>query len=196
MAKPKEVKEYIDNHPEWKEELILLRGILNSYPLEESIKWGMPVFTYYGKNLVGIAAFKNHLALWFYQGAVLTENTALLQNSQEGKTKAMRQIKFKEKSEIEPEELKPYIEEALQKQKEGKKVEFENNEPEEIPDILNNEFTQSAELEEKFKNLTPGRQREYVAYIKEAKLEATKKKRLEKIIPLIKEGKGLNDRYK
>lgn len=71
MKTPKDATEYIEGHLKWKEQLHILRSLLSSYPFEESIKWGVPVYTLNNKNLIGIAAFKNHHALWFYQGALL-----------------------------------------------------------------------------------------------------------------------------
>lgn len=34
----------------------------------EDIKWGMPAFIYNDKILCGLAAFKAHCALWFWEG--------------------------------------------------------------------------------------------------------------------------------
>ena len=87
----KSVDEYIETHNSWEKELQALRSVLQNTELEECIKWGTPVYTLNGKNVVGMAAFKNHCALWFFNGALLKENTALLYNAQEGKTKALRQ---------------------------------------------------------------------------------------------------------
>lgn len=47
-----------------------LRKVIHesSAGLEEAIKWGMPSFVYQGKIVCGIAGFKAHCALWFWQG--------------------------------------------------------------------------------------------------------------------------------
>ncbi|MDT0687112.1 DUF1801 domain-containing protein [Autumnicola psychrophila] len=37
------------------------------------MKWGAPVYTLEGKNVIGLAAFKNHCAMWFFNGASLKE---------------------------------------------------------------------------------------------------------------------------
>lgn len=47
-----------------------------------------------------------------------------------------------------------------------------------------------------FKKLSPYNQKEYAEYISTAKQEKTKISRLAKILPMIKKGKGLNDKYK
>lgn len=196
MKTSKEALEYIESHSKWKDQLNLLRDLLNSFPFVETIKWGIPVYTMDNKNMVGLAAFKNHLALWFYQGALLQENTQLLYNAQEEKTKGLRQIRFDENSPIEPEILKPYVEEAILLHKQGKEIQPEKKQAPEIPPLMEKEFSNKPPFRKKFYELTPGRQREYCGYIKDAKREDTKLKRLEKIIPMINKGIGLNDKYR
>ncbi len=87
-------KQYIGAHPSWEKELRKLREMILSTDVEETIKRGAPVYTVNGKNVVSIAGFRNHCSMWFYNGALLKQNTSLLENAQEGKTKALRQIKL------------------------------------------------------------------------------------------------------
>lgn len=192
----KSVKEYIENHPDWKAELENLCELLRTTELAETIKWGVPVYTFQGKNIVGTAAFKNHIALWFYQGALLKKNTDLLVNAQEGKTKALRQIRFEKGDPIHIELLRNYVLEAIQNQREGKEIKPERLQNVEIPEMLNRVLASSTDLKKAFSQLTMGRQREYCEYIASAKRETTKQTRIEKITPIILSGKGLNDRYK
>ena len=192
----KSVDEYIQIHPGWEEEITSLREMLRSTELKETIKWGGPVYTVNGKNVIGIGAFKNHCALWFFQGALLKENTALLQNAQEGKTKALRQIRFEKGDEIPANSLRKYALEAIQNQKEGKEIKPARDKEVEIPSLLETAFENDSNLKKAFFELTPGKQREYCEYISEAKREATKLSRLEKITPMIKAGQGLHDKYK
>lgn len=164
--------------------------------VEESIKWGAPVYTVNGKNVVSIAAFKNHCAIWFYNGALLKENTDLLENAQEGKTKALRQIRFERGEEIPYQDLKKYVIEAIRNQKEGKEIKPDRAKKINIPAEIAAAFSEDPAFEVSFKNLSPAKQREYIEYINQAKREATKKSRLEKIIPMIKAGSGLHDKYR
>lgn len=196
MEKPTNVEEYIFRHPKWEREIQTLRKLLNSFELSETIKWGSPVYTLDGNNVVGIAAFKKHMALWFYQGALLKENTSLLHNAQEGKTKALRQIRFEEDSDINPDILRNYIKEAVRNQREGKKVKVEAEKELVIPQELKEALRMDGNLSSAFHKLSPGKQREYSTYIEQAKKAETKKKRLEKILPIIADGKGLNDKYR
>ncbi|TBW28320.1 YdeI family protein [Gramella sp. KN1008] len=195
----KNVEEYINCHSYWEEELRQLHEMILTTELEPEIKWGAPVYTLDGKNVVGVGAFKNHSALWFFNGALLKDNTALLINAQEEKTKALRQIRFEKGEEINTSILLPYIQEAIQNQKEGKEIRPERdtgNKELAVPSQLAKAMEQDNALKEAFHSLTPGRQREYANYIAEAKMETTKLKRLEKISPLIKSRVGLHDKYR
>lgn len=195
----KNVEEYINCHSYWEEELRQLHEMILTTELQPEIKWGAPVYTLEGKNVVGIGAFKNHSALWFFNGALLKENTTLLINAQEEKTKALRQIRFERGENINTSVLLPYLNEAIQNQKEGKEFKPERdigNRELIIPPHMAQAMERDNELKESFQRLTPGRQREYANYISEAKMEATKMKRLEKVSPLIKSGVGLHDKYR
>ncbi|APS40438.1 MULTISPECIES: YdeI/OmpD-associated family protein [Salegentibacter] len=192
----KSVDQYIETHPTWEQELLSLREILQNTELEECIKWGAPVYALDGKNVVGMAAFKNHCALWFFNGALLKENTALLYNAQEDKTKALRQIRFKKEDEIKPEILQKYIAEAIQNQREGKEIKPLKNKTLVLPLDLKEALEKDEHFKNSYYQLTKGKQREYADYISEAKREVTKKSRLEKIKPMILSGVGLNDKYK
>lgn len=196
MAKITTIDEYINSHTAWAFQLKLLRKLLNSFPLTETIKWGGPVYKLEGKNLIGIGAFKNHYALWLFQGALLQNNTELLVNAQEGKTSALRQIRFDKNSIIQPEVLSKYISESIELSKQGKLIKSNMKKEIIIPSQLLDQFEKDKDLSEAFSGLSPGKQREYSEYITGAKLEGTKQKRIEKIIPMIKNGARLNDKYK
>lgn len=191
------VEQYIEKHPKWEAQLTELRQMLLSTGLEETIKWGAPAYTINGKNVVGLSGFKNHYGLWFFQGALLKENTALLVNAQEEKTKAMRQMRFEEGDELNCEVVRKYVLEAIQNQKEGKEIKADRAEKELIiPSELETAFSADNSLKTAFEKLSPGKQREYATHISEAKREATRQQRLEKITPMIQDGIGLYDKYK
>ncbi|MBT8294865.1 MAG: DUF1801 domain-containing protein [Gramella sp.] len=194
----KNAEEYISCHQYWEEELRQLHEMILTTELKSEIKWGAPVYTLEGKNVVGLGAFKNHFGIWFFNGALLKENTSLLVNAQEGKTKALRQIKFQKGDTINTSVLLPYIKEAVQNQREGKEIKPARNTEKKlaIPQVLNKAFESDPELKTKFGELTPGKQREYANHIAGAKRETTKLNRLEKITPMIKNGVGLHDKYK
>src|SRR5690554_3070023 len=109
----------------WNEELALLKTIVLKAGLEETTKWGIPVFTYNGKNVVGIVGFKSFFALWFYNGSFLEDKKQVLINASNGKTKAMRQWRFRSKEEIDEEGILAYLREAIENEKLGKRLRSE-----------------------------------------------------------------------
>jgi len=174
----------------------LLREIALSTGLDECIKWGIPVFMVDGKNVMGIGAFKSYVGIWFYQGVFLSDPKAVLINAQEGKTKALRQCRFNALDEIKPTLIKKYIKEAIQLAKEGKELKPRQKKSFPIPEELSAAFRKEKRLQKCFDQLTPGRQREYLEYVAEAKGATTRVRRVERSIPLILSGKGLHDKYK
>lgn len=194
MAKIENVDQYINAHPKWEEQLQKLRELLLSCNLTETIKWSSPVYTKDGKNLVGIAAYKNHFGLWFFHGALLQKNTKLLVNAQVGKTHAMRQLRLDETSKIDLDILKNYVEETIALHDQGKTVKLKAPKQVEIPNELKRKLKNNLELNKAFDLLTPGKQKEYFLHIIAAKMEKTKQNRIEKIIPMILAGKSLNNK--
>lgn len=192
----KSFEEYAEKHQKWKEQLQQLRKLLLSTELEETIKWEVPTYVLNNKNVVSLGAFKNHCALWFFNGALLQKNTELLVNAQKEKTKALRQIRFKENDQLQLSVLKKYVEEAIQLQKAGKEIRPRKSKPIEIPTELEKALKNDASLKSAFEKFTKGKQREFTEYLASAKREATRISRLQKCIPMIKAGIGLNDKYR
>lgn len=196
MKKHKTVESYIEAEERWQDELVRLREILLSTELEEEVKWGAPCYTYDGKNVVGLGAFKPYFALWFYQGALLTDEQGVLINAQEGKTRALRQWRFESGREIKVRPIKAYVAEAIGLVERGQEIKPQRKGALRLPEELASALAKSKAAKAAFEGLTPGKQREYAEYIAEAKREATKAKRVEKVLPMIRAGQGLNDRYR
>ncbi|MCE7042841.1 YdeI family protein [Dyadobacter sp. CY312] len=180
----------------WSEELRVVANILNKAPLEKAIKWGAQVFTYEGRNVVSYGGFKNYFTIWFYNGVFLKDPYQVLVNAQEGKTKSLRQWRFGSMAEVDENRILEYVLEAIEIEKQGLKIIPEKFAPMPLPAILEDELQRGASLRAAYKNLTPGKQKEYCIYIQEAKQENTKAKRVQKIKPMILQGLGLNDKYK
>mgnify|MGYP000297753447 CR=1 FL=1 len=66
----------------------------------------------------------------------------------------------------------------------------------EIPVVLTNALANDKNLKVNFDAFSPYKQREFIEYIASAKQEKTKVSRLEKCLPLIKDGIGLMDKYR
>jgi uncharacterized protein YdeI (YjbR/CyaY-like superfamily) len=195
MHSNKTVEEFLAKQSQWKNELIKLRQLLLETELGETIKWGIPVYTINNKNVVGIGSFKAYFGMWFFQGSFLSDPDQELVNAQDGKTKGMRQLRFTSLNDIDENLIRRYVAEAIQNQKEGKEIKVDRSKPLVIPDELKQSLAIDDELKGSFEQLKRGKQREYADYIIEAKREETKKKRIEKIIPMIRQGIGLNDKY-
>lgn len=195
MARAKTVDDYIVASKHWQGELRRLREILCGTELVEEIKWGAPCYTYNGKNVVGLGAFKSYVGLWFHQGALLQDDKKVLINAQEGKTRALRQWRMNSAQEIRPAVIRRYVNEAIRLLKEGKRIEASRNKALVVPPELKNALQNNMTVEKNFNSLTPGRQCEYAEYISEAKRADTKQNRIKKIVPMIKAGIGLRDKY-
>lgn len=195
MNKPKSVESYITDHLVWSDELSVLRELLLKTELVETVKWGMPVYTLNGKNVVGITGFKKFFGLWFYQGSFLSDPHKILRNAQEGKTKGMRHLNFTNGNEIKKRIISAYVKEAIENEKAGKRIKAVPRSTA-IPPELKAEFAKDKSLAKAFSELTKGKQKDYIEYISTAKRDKTKMTRLEKIIPMILSGIGLNDKYK
>jgi uncharacterized protein YdeI (YjbR/CyaY-like superfamily) len=172
----------------------------HSYPKRSAIcythKWGIPVYTWNNENITGLAAFKSYVGLWFSQGALLGDDLKLLVNANEKKTKAMRQMRFTSKNEINADIIEQYVFESVENFKAGLKIKPDLQKPLIIPDILSSFLRQNSVINEAWNELSLSNKREYAEFISEAKKEETQLKRLAKIKPMILERKGLNDKYK
>lgn len=196
MVTYKSADDFFKNNKLWNEELLMLREILIESGLIETIKWGAPVYTYDGKNVAGIAGFKSYFGMWFFQGALLKDKGQLLVSGNEGNTRAMRQMRIFDKKEINKKIILSYLKESIAHIDEGIAIKPEKNKPLIIPPELHSAFNKNKKLASQFNKLNLTKKREYAEYIETAKQEKTKQARLEKIIPMISEGIGLNDKYK
>src|SRR5690606_2285071 len=180
----------------WKEELARLKAIIASTGLTETKKWGIPVFTYNGKNLIGIAGFKSHFALWFYNGSFLRDEKKVLINASEGKTKALRQWRFHAMEEIDELGIIAYIQEAIENENQGKKLIPQQKEQLPIPPQLQAVFEDDEALAENFFVLSPPKQQDYLEHIHAAKQEKPTLSRLQTMRPALMQDRGRHDKYK
>ena len=196
MKKVTSVEEYIENNSHYGEALKILRELILSTELEETIKWNSPVYALNGKNVLSFGAFKHHFGIWFFNGVFLKDEHNLLEQAQE-KTKGLRNMKMTSIDQLNKPVVLAYIKEAIENQKLGKEIKPEaKGKTVDIPEGLNAALKKDKVLMDSFKALTPFKQREYCEYIDTAKRAETKQTRLEKIIPMIEKGIGLNDKYR
>lgn len=180
---------------QWENELEQLHAIIRKTPLVKTTKWGGPVYTYNNKNVVGIGGFKFYFGIWFYNGVFLKDEKKLLINANEENTKSLRQMRFNSVNEIDEKLILAYIKEAIEVEEKGLVIPKEKKETI-IPELLQNELDRNSELNDKFNTFSPYKQREFIEYIITAKQEKTQISRLQKVILMILEGRGLNDKYR
>ena len=192
-ANPK-VDFYFRKSQKWREELEKLRTIVLDCPLTEELKWGVPCYTFQNSNIVLMHEFKEYCALLFIKGALLKDANGILIQQTEN-VQSARQIRFTNVREIVAMEtiLKAYIGEAIEVEKAGLKVSFKKPAEFSIPDEFLKKLEEVPGLQDAFDALTPGRQRAYLLYFSAPKQSKTRTSRVEKCLPQILNGKGLND---
>ncbi len=185
---------FFNKATKWKAEYEALRWIILDCGLAEVLKWGVPCYTYQKNNVVLIHGFKDYCALLFHKGVLLSDSKGLLIQQTEN-VQAARQIRFTSVEEIIKLKttLKAYIHEAIEVEKAGLKVALKKTEAFTIVEAFEVQLTKHAPLKKAFYQLTPGRQRAYLLYFTAPKNLTTQASRVEKCIPQILNGKGLND---
>jgi uncharacterized protein YdeI (YjbR/CyaY-like superfamily) len=178
----------------WQQELLVLRNILQTEPLQESIKWGKPCYSWEDKNLVILQPFKNFLALGFFKGALLTDTHHMLVKPGEH-TQAGRQLRVESLADIQQKELaiREYVQQAILIEQKGIVLPSTESPMGIIPEEWASRLVAKPALAKAFNQLTPGRQRAYQIYFSAPQQAATRERRIDKMVPLILSGKGIND---
>ena len=185
---------YFNKASKWQKEMEQLRVIALQSGLTEELKWGCPCYTFQKSNVIIIHGFKEYCAFLFIKGALLKDSKHILIQQTEN-VQAGRQIRFTSVNEIIKLEntLKAYIKEAIEVEKSGLKVTLNKNTNLVFPEEFKNKLEENPSLKLAFQALTPGRQRAYNLFFSAPKQSKTREARVEKCIPQILIGKGLND---
>lgn len=179
---------------QWQKEFEKLRAIVLDCGLTEELKWGKPCYAFQESNVVLIHGFKEYCALLFMKGALLKDAKGILIQQTEN-VQAARQIRFTNVQEIMKLEsiLKAYIREAIEVEKAGLEVPYKKTSEFKMSEEFQNKLDENRALKTAFHALTPGRQRGYMLYFSSAKQSKTRESRIEKCMPQILKGKGLDD---
>ncbi|MBL7899029.1 MAG: YdeI/OmpD-associated family protein [Crocinitomicaceae bacterium] len=185
---------YFQKSKRWQNELEKLRLIALDCNLKEDLKWGCPCYTLNNSNVVLIHEFKDYCAFLFFKGALMKDPKGIL-IQQSKNVQAARQIRFTNVAQITKLQtsLKSYIKQAIEIERAGLKVEMKKTTEFEMPEEFKIVLNKNKKLKSSFESLTPGRQRAYLLFFSSAKQSATRQARIEKHIPSILKGKGLND---
>lgn len=178
----------------WKPEMAELRRILLDCPVTEELKWRQPCYTAHGGNIAIIGQYKDACVLSFLKGVLLSDPEGLLQPPGVN-SRSARVARFTDCDQIRAAEavLRDYVLEAVENQKAGKTVEFPKDDLD-YPDELTEELEADDDFRAAFGALTPGRRRSWVLHFSQPKQSKTRVSRIEKALPKIFDGKGLNDR--
>jgi uncharacterized protein YdeI (YjbR/CyaY-like superfamily) len=186
------VDAFVSRAKAWQGEIQKLRSILLGCGLEEDLKWGKPCFSSEGKNVAIIQPFKNHCSLMFFKGALLQDTHGLLRSQGENTQSALR-LEFTSEAQVKKAVLVSYVKQAIAVEKAGLEVDFKAKRELELPEELTQILKKDRKLAKAFQALTPGRQRAYVLHFTGAKKSETRTARIEKCIPKILAGEGMND---
>ena len=187
------VDAFVSRAKAWQGEMQKLRSILVDCELDEDLKWGKPCFAFEGKNIAIIQPFKAHCSLMFFKGALFEDTHGLLRSQGENTQSALR-LEFTSEAQVKKSVLQSYVKQAIQVEKAGLKVDFKAKRELEFPEELTRMLQKDKKLAKAFHALTPGRQRAYIMHFTAAKQSQTRTARIEKCIPKILAGLGMNDR--
>lgn len=193
MMNPK-VDFFFNKAKQWQEEYTRLREILLETGLVEELKWGCPCYTLDGKNVVLIHGFKEYCALLFHKGVLMQDPEGILIIQTEN-VQSARQVRFTSLRQIEEQAatLRSYVFEAMEVERAGLKVPFKKTTEFNMPEEFQRRLDADSTLREAFEALSPGRQRGYLLHFSQAKQAKTREARIDKYIPKIMSGKGLDD---
>jgi len=189
-----QVDGFIRKNKQWQDELKELRRIVLDSPLVEEVKWRVPCYTLEGKNVAFMGAFKESCAFSFTKGVLLKDPKKILELPGEN-TQSARVIRFKSVQHILENEpaLKALIADAIKVEQSGQKVAFKKATEFAVPEEFQAKLDKLPALKKAFAALTPGRQRAYLLHFSGAKQSATRASRVEKWMPQILKGKGIDD---
>jgi uncharacterized protein YdeI (YjbR/CyaY-like superfamily) len=161
--------------------------------VEETIKWGMPVFMYHGM-LCSMAAFKEHCSFGFWKGSLIVGG--------DGKPAGVGMGNFgriTRRGDLPPAaQLKRYVRQAMQLNEQGVKKTPRRASPRKAPAVpaeLAAALRKNARARATFEQFSPSHRREYIEWIAEAKREETRARRVAQAVEWMAEGKARNWKY-
>lgn len=162
--------------------------------VEEGIKWNMPHFLYKGELLAGMGSFKAHAVFGFWKGSLIVENSKEDGMGQFGHLTSMKDLP--------PDKaILGYIKAAMKLTDDGVKspTRGKNSKPKppiKPPAWFTTALKKNKAAAKHFAAFTPGKQRDYLEWLTEAKTDATRDKRLATALEWMAEGKEYNWKYK
>ncbi len=179
----------------WTTELALLRGWILTLDFKEECKWGVPCYTYQGRNMVMLSALKDHVVLSFLEGSSLEDHSGLLQkagpNSVRDRIIRWNSLQGLKDSENQVKSL--LNQHQFNNPKSTKGISPSPEGTPEYPLELQVFLKENPEIAQAFEALTPGRRRGYLLHIAGASQAATRLRRIQTAVPKILAGKGMQE---
>jgi len=159
--------------------------------VEESIKWSCPHFLYHGKLMCSMAAFKQHCSFHFWHGKEVIGETDKEGMGQFGKLTSVKALPSKK-------ELFAYVRKSITLREAGVTRQHATptrKPPLKLPDDFAALLKKHTSARKTYEAFSSSAQREYVAWITEAKTDATRQKRVATALEWLAEGKHRNWKY-
>ena len=160
--------------------------------IRETMKWSFPHFDHKG-TVCSMASFKQHCALGFWKQSLLEQSAFPAEKTAMGSFGRITSIKDLPSDKV----MINLIHQAVELNEKGVKVAKKPVEKKElvVPADLTKALAKNKSAKATFEKFSPSHKREYVAWIEEAKTEATRNKRLATTLEWLSEGKSKNWKY-
>ena len=197
MNPTEQINQYIAERPEWQRKLLVrVRQLIHSVDqqVEENWRWNAPHFDHSGTIMLGMLAFKEHVAIWFHKGALIKDPKKLFEKADE---KGMRSYKVMEGHAINEAAFLDLVKKAVALNQKGTKVSDAKpaRKALEVPVDLMAVLEHDEQAMSVWNKATYTWKKDYVEWITDAKKEETRKRRIAEAYQMIREGVGLNDKY-
>ena len=159
--------------------------------VEETMKWSMPHFMYYGM-LGGMSAFKAHCAFGFWKGTLIVPEQEEAAMGQFGRIGSIKDLPPRRK-------FVGYVKKAMKLNEEGvaapRAARSRPKKPLPMPSDLAKALGRNRKARATFDAFPPSHRREYIEWITEAKREDTRARRVDQAVEWMADGKSRNWKY-
>ncbi len=199
MVITEQINQYIAEHPEWQRKLLVrMRQLIHSTDaeVEETWKWNSPHFDHEG-IMIGLQAFKEHVAVWFHKGALIKDPKKLFEALPKGEEKGMRSYKLYEGDKINEAAFVDLVKQAVALNLKGTKLTDAKPArkalviPEDLEQVLHKDPTAWANWEA----FNYSCKKEYIEWVTDAKQDETRKRRIAQALEKIREGERKEEKH-
>jgi hypothetical protein len=200
MVVTEQINLYIAEQPEWQRKLLVrARQIIHAVDpqVEETWKWNSPHFDHKG-IMIGLQAFKEHIAVWFHKGSLIKDPKKLFEALPKGEEKGMRSYKLFEGDTLNEAAFTELVKQAVALNEKGTKLTAAKPArkalvvPDDLEQVLHKDPTAWANWEA----FPYSHKKEYIEWVTDAKQDETRKRRIAQALEKIREGESKEEKYK